>query len=212
MFSHRSSSSSSIAVLQLKGWRHVWPFSNCPCLPQILLHRWSAIPSSHWCLPSIVSLVAPYLCSLERSPVWCPSLSNLLSSLYVHSSSDSMFLCELTVTFPLLALIVPIRLFCDLSTKLSILFGSTTSQKLRSVALLPCEWSIPHFHIAVRFSHFSDPGFLKESQHLTFKRRFQMFSFTVQIESLPYCIFICGLSDLMTLNTTAPQLGNFHQV
>ena len=120
-----TASSSSIAVLQLKGWPHVWPFSNCPCPPQILLHRWSAVPSSHWCLPSIVSLVAPYLCSLERSPVWCPSLSNLLSSLYVHSSSASMFLCELTVT-PLLAFIVPIRLFCDLSMKLSILFGSTT--------------------------------------------------------------------------------------
>jgi len=70
-------SSSSIAVLQLKGWLHVWPFSNSPCLPQILLHRWSENPSSHWCLPSIVSLVAPYLCSLERSPVWCLSLSNL---------------------------------------------------------------------------------------------------------------------------------------
>ena len=55
----QSPSSSSIAVLQLKGWRHVWPFSNCPCLPQILLHRWSEVPSSHWCLPSIVSLVAP---------------------------------------------------------------------------------------------------------------------------------------------------------
>ena len=136
----------------------------------------------------------PYLCSLERSPLWCPSLSNLLSSLCriitclglvvfifritvsaiylalwllftlcmfelhysvdlnelndddddVHSSSASVFLCELTVTSPLLALIVPIRLSCDLSTKLSILFGSTTSQKLQSVFLLPCEWSTPH--------------------------------------------------------------------
>jgi len=127
------SSSSSIAVLQLKGWRHVWPFSKCPCLQQILLHRWSTVPSSHWCLPSIVSLVAPYLCSLERSPVWCFSLSNLLSSLYVHCSSASLFLCELTVTSPLLASIVPIRLFCDLSTKLSILstVGSTKLLWLR---------------------------------------------------------------------------------
>ena len=67
----------------------------------------------------------PYLCSLERSHVWCPSLNSLLSSLHVRSSSASIFLCELTVTSPLLALIVPIRLFCDLSTKLSILFGSS---------------------------------------------------------------------------------------
>ena len=90
---------------------------------------------------------------LPPSSPWSPtnsalqSLNSLLSSLYVHSSSASIFLCELTVTSPLLALIVPIRLFCDLSTKLSILFGSTTSQKLQSVSLLPCEWSIPHFHM-----------------------------------------------------------------
>ena len=63
-------SSSSIAVLHLKGWRHVWPFSNCPCLPQILLHRWSAVPSSHWCLlgrpPPLLPGTQPCMMSFSK--------------------------------------------------------------------------------------------------------------------------------------------------